>query len=62
MYRERDRDSNRHQLGGAVAVGLLQRHAAPIDFLLRLLGTSLIRNCNLLGPYSRTVPRALWWP
>ena len=21
-------------------------------------GTSLIRNCNLLGPYSRTVPRA----
>ena len=24
--------------------------------------TLLIRNCNLLGPYSRTVPRALWWP
>ena len=24
-------------------------------------GTSLIRNCNLLVPYSRTVPRALWW-
>ena len=25
-------------------------------------GTSLIRNSPLLGPYSRTVSRALWWP
>ena len=25
-------------------------------------GTSLIRNNNPLGPYSRTMPRALWWP
>ena len=25
-------------------------------------GTSLIRNCLLLGPYSRTMPRTLWWP
>ena len=24
-------------------------------------GTSLVRNCKLLGPYSRTVPRALRW-
>jgi len=24
-------------------------------------GTSLIRNTRLLGPYSRTIPRALWW-
>ena len=24
-------------------------------------GTSLIRNNALLGPYSRTMPRALWW-
>ena len=24
-------------------------------------GTSLIRNCPPLGPYSRPVPRALWW-
>ena len=23
-------------------------------------GTSLMRNCLLLGPYSRTMPRALW--
>jgi len=25
-------------------------------------GTSLIRNSTHLGPYSRTMPRALWWP
>ena len=24
-------------------------------------GTSLIRNTPLLGPYSRTMPRVLWW-
>jgi len=24
--------------------------------------TSLIRNSTLLGPYRRTVSRALWWP
>ena len=24
-------------------------------------GTSLIRNRPPLGPYSRTMPRALWW-
>jgi len=23
-------------------------------------GTSLVRNCFLLGPYSRHMPRALW--
>ena len=23
--------------------------------------TSLIRNTHLLGPYSRTMPRAPWW-
>ena len=25
-------------------------------------GTSLIRNNPLLTPYSRTLPRAIWWP
>ena len=25
-------------------------------------GTSLIRNNPLLGPYSRTMFRAIWWP
>ena len=24
-------------------------------------GASLIRNPPLLGPYSRTIPRVLWW-
>ena len=24
-------------------------------------GTSLIRNTSLLGPYIRTMPRAVWW-
>jgi hypothetical protein len=24
-------------------------------------GTSLMRNTPLLGPYSRTIPRVLWW-
>ena len=23
-------------------------------------GTSIIRNCRFLGPYGRTMPRALW--
>ena len=30
--------------------------------LERYRGTSLIRNNPLLGPYIRTMPRALWWP
>jgi len=25
------------------------------------MGTSLIRNTPHLGPYSRTIPRILWW-
>ena len=24
-------------------------------------GTSLVNNTPLLGPYSRTIPRVLWW-
>jgi len=24
-------------------------------------GTSLIRNTPLVGPYSRTIPRVIWW-
>ena len=40
----------------------------PKESMLLLLpsflygGTSLIRNRRPLGPYSRTMPRALWWP
>ena len=33
------------------------RHALSAE---RYRGTSLIRNRNPLGPYSRTTPRALW--
>ena len=25
-------------------------------------GTSFIENCALVGPYSRMMPRAVWWP
>ena len=25
-------------------------------------GSSLIRNNSFLGPYSRTISRAVWWP
>jgi len=25
-------------------------------------GTSLVRNRHPVGPYSRTMPRLLWWP
>ena len=25
------------------------------------MGTSLVRNNHVIGPCSRTVPRALWW-
>ena len=40
----------------------LQR-APPLSVLLssEYRGTSLIRNTHLLGPYSRTIPRVLWW-
>ena len=36
----------------------LQRQPTPLAYR----GTSLIRNSNPLGPYSRTMPRALWRP
>ena len=29
---------------------------------LGVRGASLMRNCPPLGPYSRHMPRALWWP
>ena len=35
--------------------------AAPVEGP-ECRGTSLIRNSALLGPYSRTLHRALWWP
>jgi hypothetical protein len=35
---------------------------SPTALLSRYRGTSLIRISALLGHYSRTMPRALWWP
>ena len=32
------------------------------SFPVHYRGSSFIRNCALLGPYSRIMPRALWWP
>ena len=37
-------------------------NAHPDSGQVHYRGTSLIGSCNLLGPYSRVVPRALWWP
>ena len=37
----------------------VRRDAALLFSVYR--GTSLIRNCNPLGPYRRTMPMALWW-
>ena len=37
-------------------------HDCPIVFpIARYRGTSLIRNSPLLGPYSRNIPRVIWW-
>ena len=35
---------------------------APRVTAYKYRGTSLIRNSAPLGPYSRTMSRALWWP
>ena len=32
-----------------------------LEPLMVYRGTSLIKNCHSLGPYSRTIPRALQW-
>ena len=37
------------------------RHKHTVQ-LYMYRGTSLIRNSRPLGPYSKTLHRALWWP
>ena len=32
-----------------------------VQLLNEYRGTSLLRNTPLLGPYSRTMPRVIWW-
>jgi len=36
-------------------------HPFPLQGLQGYRGTSLIRSNLTLGPYSATMPRALWW-
>ena len=60
------------QVRGGLLVVEAVKPGGPCDragYFFRLLfdhpifyrGTSLIRNCLLLGPYSRAVPMVLWW-
>jgi len=45
-------------LGGE---GRVQLGTAPHPSFFPYMGTSLIRNLLPVGPYSRAMPRALWW-
>ena len=45
--------------GHQVALLFFERPDVPVHLAYR--GTSLIRNSAPLGPYSRTMPRPLWW-
>ena len=37
-------------------------HTPPTPETRRYRCTSLIRKCRPLGPYTRTMPRDIWWP
>ena len=39
----------------------LTKSVGPKGLRPRYRGTSLIRNTPLPGPYSRTIPRVIWW-
>ena len=39
----------------------LRAYADPTKTATTYRGTSLMRNSAPLGPYSRKMPRALWW-
>jgi len=45
-------------VGGCLEEGKGEGGVCPVT----RRGTSLIKNSAHLGPYSRTMPRALWWP
>ena len=45
----------------SVNVGCENRRGTPCEWKARYRGTSPIRNCSPLGPYSRPMPRALRW-
>ena len=44
------------------STGPIEVIAPATVFTTTYRGTSLIRNSPFVGPYSRTMPRALWWP
>ena len=52
--RARERERERERETGSAMNECACRH--------RYRGTSHIRNSAPIGPYSRTMPRALWWP
>ena len=45
----------------AAEAAVVQRAQEKVRALLAYRGTSPIRNTPLLGLYSRTIPRVLWW-
>ena len=77
-WREREREKDRERGGrGRTVKGRLKRDGRDLlrvanhqqlvlppaaSFAVLHRGTSLIRNNPLLEPYSRTMPRAIWWP
>ena len=54
--RERELVCQRERGAGGMKETLLSTERAAVH-----RGTSLIRNCLLLGPYIRPMPRAIWW-
>ena len=44
-----------------MAAMLISTQASLLSADASYRGASLIRNCAPLGPYSRIMPRALWW-
>ena len=57
LFREVGQKADAERSETRLARGLGKSPVA--DFLYR--GTSVIRNSAPLGPYSRTIPRVIWW-
>ena len=49
-----------HSILGLREINKVCRQAGRLQYA-EYRGTSLIRNRTTLGPYSRPMPRALWW-
>ena len=47
--------------GTLLSVGKRDDRRAAAECVRLYRGTSLTRNKSLLGPYSRTIPRVIWW-